>query len=539
MKKYVIFAIAIGILALISGSIATGPIKQEQHKNPGISISGTVETIKNFAKTSQPAGGGTCTDGTDLGGGNIRINCDSTKSPHNEMAISVDPSDPNHIVAGSNDYVFSFNGAVIVLKTIAGGYYTSFDGGATWINGLTSNGKFAYAGDPSVAFNKKFGLVHYGVAAFQSTGSALSVQISTSTDGGKTFGKPVIVALGSGFTIANDKPYITVDNNPGSSHYGRLYVTWTQFISDQSGNYIKSPIMLSFSNDGGKTFSTPEEISGNSANLCAYPAVSSNTGICNEDQFSSPVVGTDGTLYVAFENEQGDSTQGEFRDQYLIVNSTDEVNWNGPYQAVATIYDGTNDYPINVDGRQNLSNSQFRVNSAGNLAVDPSTNQLYIAFSDNRKRTASSTNTTVFVTTSTDGGLTWSSSVQVPKGGLSNPADAFFPWAAVNSGVLKVAFSDRSYDSNNVKYGETLAKSTDNGAMFSSSEVDTGLSNPDDSFWFSDGTGKATFIGDYNGLDIGSDGISHPIWTDMRMTAFSNPPPGYGHKTQDAVTARS
>src|SRR6266542_2538258 len=35
-----------------------------------------------------------CTDGTDLGDGNIRINCDSTQLPHNETTIAVDPVDP-------------------------------------------------------------------------------------------------------------------------------------------------------------------------------------------------------------------------------------------------------------------------------------------------------------------------------------------------------------------------------------------------------------------------------------------------------------
>ncbi len=150
------------------------------------------------------------------------------------------------------------------------------------------------------------------------------------------------------------------------------------------------------------------------------------------------------------------------------------------------------------------------------------------------------TNTDVFVVTSSDGGATWGSVTPVLKG---DPAqnDQFYPWTAVDSkGVLNVAFSDRSFDPNNIKYGETLAISTNGGTSFSHMRVDTGLSNPDDSRWFTNGgqtNGKATFIGDYNGLAVGSDRATHPIWTDMRTSAFPNPPPGRGHNTQDAVTA--
>jgi hypothetical protein len=348
--------------------------------------------------------------------------------------------------------------------------------------------------------------------------------------------------------VFNDKPYIAVDNNPVSPFYGRLYVTWTRFRFGNLGNFIQAPIFLSFSDDGCKTFSTPKEISGSSATLCAHPLASSNAGRCNEDQYSSPVVGPDGTLYVAFENGELEGAP-EFRSEYLVVRSTDGGNtFQGPFQAVGPIFDGTNDYPINVIGRQTLTNGQFRVNSAGNLAVDPAsgpdvaTTKLYIAFSDNRNGTLTGnfetvqTNADVFVVVSSDGGTTWNSPNPVLTGTASQN-DQFYPWAAVSSaGVLKVRFGDRSYDPANVQYGQTLASSL-NGTTFTAARIDTGLSNPNDSrFLFTNG-GKATFIGDYDGLDIGSDGMSHAIWSDMRTSAFPNPPPGRGHNTQDAVTA--
>ncbi len=571
----ILVAFLITALSLAAFTLALTPAVHAESSTPpfnGPQVSGIFDSSADFSSETPGVGQITlasCTDGTSLGGGNIRVNCDSIKFPHNEMSIAVNPINANHIVAGSNDYELFFRGATLIERIIAG-FYTSTDGGTTWHNGHIDPGGFTFSGDPAVAFNVNLGLVHYGTVAFnagQHGGFATAtVEVNTSPDGGQTFGHPVIVALGMGgtrVTVFNDKPYITVDNNPTSPHYGRLYVTWTRFTFDQFGRYISSPIFLAFSDDGGQTFSEGQEISGTSTALCANPVNSFNTNICNEDQFSSPVVGPDGTVYVAFENQEFQGASTGFRNQYLVVSSTDGgVTFGSPSQAVFPIFDGGNDYPINVNGRQTLSNSQFRVNSAGNLAVDPSSGpspagtKLYIAFSDNREGVAIcgssctpstvTTNTDVLVVSSTNGGSSWNSPVNVPPGS-SSENDLFYPWAAVTDtgGVLKVAFKDRSYDPNNIKYGETLATSTDGGAIFTSVRVTTGtgtsnLSNPNDSRWFTNGgttNSKATFIGDYEGLAIGSDGTSHPIWTDMRTSQFPSPPLGRGHNTQDVVTA--
>ncbi len=543
-----------------------GPVSGDRSYHPP-PLSGIFQAASNFANDSTAPGQGAitksfCTNGTDLGGGNIRINCDSAKLPHNELSIAVDPANPNHIVAGSNDYeLFSIPGASGFLQKIIAGYYTSTDGGTTWLNGHIDPGGFFFSGDPSIAFNKKLGLVHYATVGFNlGAGGAFTVptvQVNTSRDGGLTFERPTVVAHGTGsrlVQIFNDKPYIAVDNNSGSPHYGRLYVTCTRFEffgASQSG-YFRSPILFSYSDDGGNSFSDPKEISGSSATLCHNPGISSNEDVCNENQDSVPAVGPDGTLYVAFENGEFEGSAHGFRDQYLVVRSTDGgQTFQGPFQAVFPIFDGNDDYPRNMEGRQTLSNSQFRVNSAGNITVDPtsgpapgSTN-LYIAFSDNRNGTLTgdfntvATNTDIVVVKSSSGGTSWNAPVV-----LTSARDQFYPWVAVGlDGNLRVAFSDRNYDPSNIQYGETLASSFDGGISFSLLRVDTGLSNPNDSRFQTEITktsttnGKALFIGDYNGLDIGSDLVMHPAWTDMRTTAYTNPPPGTGHKTQDAVTA--
>src|SRR5438445_4687092 len=191
------------------------------------------------------------------------MNCDTINTPHNETTIAVDPADPNHMVAGSNDFVVRPN--VPTIGFLVSSFYTSTDGGATWFNGHIPSTGFNEAGDPGVAFNSKFADVHFvqlgESLGLGSRGNVVSgVQVSTSNDGGVTWGKPVLVPRGT--RSFDDKPAIAVDNNPASSHYGRMYVSWTRFLLTGA-----SPIYLAYSDDGAQTFSAPKEISG-SGSFC-------------------------------------------------------------------------------------------------------------------------------------------------------------------------------------------------------------------------------------------------------------------------------
>ncbi len=453
---------------------------------------------------------GICSSTTTFGS-NAMANCDSTVLPHNETAVAVDPNNPAHLLAGSNDTELVSGKAKTAL-----GYYTSFDGGRTWLNGQVPNAGFAQTADPAVGFDS-LGNAYYAIIAFdlglggQALGGA--IQVSRSSDGGQTFETPVTVEESTSDAIFEDKPYLVVDTNPGSPFLNSVYIVWTRFHFNSADSYLESPIFFSASRDGGRTWSSPMEISGNNRAVCTFSGTPlPYDGRCKENQFGSPVVGADGTLFVAFENGQA-LNDGNFRSQYLVVKSSDGgTTWNPPVRASDIIRDGVSDYPINVNGRQTLSNSQFRVNSAGNLSIDPTRGTLFVVWSDNRNGTATDTNTDVFIASSSDGGATWSSPRDIALSG-----DQFYPWGAVGpDGTLNVSFMDRSYDPANSKYGITLARLPIRGSG-TLQRVDTGLSDPNHARWFSSRTnGKTTFLGDYTGLAVGSDGVAHPVWTDMR-----------------------
>ena len=83
------------------------------------------------------------------------------------------------------------------------------------------------------------------------------------------------------------------------------------------------------STDGGATWSPGVEISGSNPAICTVPAV----GPCNDDQGSNPVVGPDGTIYVAFANG---NVPGAGQEQVLFVkcpaaaDCSNQASWTPP-----------------------------------------------------------------------------------------------------------------------------------------------------------------------------------------------------------------
>src|SRR5690349_6205091 len=72
----------------------------------------------------------------------VQLDCDDG-TPNNEPNIVVDPNDPKHLVAGSNDY-----------SQCCDQMYASFDGGRTWHNSDISTKNDSVTGsDPVTSFD--------------------------------------------------------------------------------------------------------------------------------------------------------------------------------------------------------------------------------------------------------------------------------------------------------------------------------------------------------------------------------------------------
>jgi len=203
-------------------------------------------------------------------------------------------------------------------------------------------------------------------------------------------------------------------------------------------------------------------------------------------------------------------------------------SWSSP-QMIAALEDGSRDFPLNVDGRQTLTNYQLRAPITGNLVADPTqSGRLYFTFFDNRNGVHDVdnpvTNTNVFLTKSTDGGVSWSAPARVNPAGSGAGNDQWFPWVDISpvDGTVGIVYTDRRYDPSHDTYGATLSESPAGGGSFSAQQVTTATSHPRESVFFQAGANApgcetcTRFHGDYIGLAYGSDGNANAVWTDMR-----------------------
>lgn len=453
---------------------------------------------------------------------NVKMDCRATSAPNNELNVAVDPNHPNHLVASSNDY-----------ESCCDEFYTSSNGGKIWSSGdITTEGGDVTGSDPVSVISKKTGTVFHASLNFANDGTFTDVVDSRSVDGGLNWTTAQVVYSSPDQSVFfNDKEWITVDNNPSSPYYGRVYITWTKFSA------TNSPILMSYSSDDGLTWSPGVEISGSSNKICTYQP--SGGHACDQDQFSVPTVGPDGTVYVSFENGQNQAIwePGEmFDDQIIVISSGDGgATWSKPVMA-ASLEDGSRDYPINVDGRQTLTGLQVRLgqNTSGVAGSTPGT--VYVVWSDNRNGVHDSdnpvTNSDVFMAKSSDYGKTWTGPIPVSTA----PSDQWQAWMDVNpvTGQPGVVYFDRSASNPNL-YNTTLA--TIPAGPITYRKVSTEASNPFNSLYFQAGIPGcmrcSVFNGDYNGIAYGSDGSANMAWTDMRDVA-----PNVGHHLEHAYFAR-
>jgi hypothetical protein len=484
----------------------------------------------------------------------------------NEESIAANPNNSKDIVASQNDY-----------RRGDGNCYAAYslDGGKNW-NDSTVPMSFTRGeaqprqywqagGDTSVAWDTR-GNAYISCQLFDRGGgvsqnpdqsSAFVVMRSTGNDGASwNFpGRYSVINFdpeGAG-TVLEDKALMAIDDNPSSPFRDRIYVTWTEFAADGTA-YIYEV----HSNDYGETFSSPVVVSEDSSLCSNNYGIATPHGNCNENQFSDPFVGPDGSLYVAYNNYNNTVSGNDNRNQILLSKSTDGgATFSAPVKASdyfdlpeCDAYQGAGADPFRacVPEKGSSTVSVFRATNYAAGAVNPKNpNQVvvtvgsYINKDSNESngcapasfdpntginlytgvKTAGACNNKILVSVSNNGGASFSGAAVDPRQeevANQDPGqkrtDQFWQWAAfTKGGKLAVDYYDRQYghDETNGSSDFTLSGSKDL-VKFGSKRVTTSSMPPPTQFG---GPHGGQFYGDYIWLDTaGNDAL--PIWSDTR-----------------------
>jgi len=427
--------------------------------------------------------------------------------PQNETNVAVSLSNPNIAVAGSNDYV---SGGVTVM-------YTS-DGGKKWgtirVNPqFAGNRDYCSGGDPWFAYSLRDKAFYFVQLCFFRANAVSEVQLYKSIDNGHTWTPGLqsgLVASNWNYTtktldpsIFHDNNQVTVDNNPTSPHYGRVYVTHVKFHILSNGSSDYCPVQLDYT-DNVPTFN-PRLTVFQHTNVVPDNPTGKGLGL-SANQWARPQVETNGTLDIAYALE--DCNSG-LDTHFMMQKSADG---GATFLASPVQIDHTGDYADNPDLGDVLPPTTFRAPDSTGFWFNAATGKLGFDYQNNRDRATSGAN--ISFEQSSDGGLTWSPMlyISVTPGGLPAPNDQFFPsLTSLADGRWVAIWYDRRNDPSNTKI-ETFQSISKDGIHWPNQDISTTSWDPNLSFFKS-----GAFIGDYIGVSASTTHI-YPTWADGRTT---------------------
>jgi hypothetical protein len=206
-----------------------------------------------------------------------------------------------------------------------------------------------------------------------------------------------------------DKQWVAVNHILGNRFQDHVYAAWSVFENKAT------KVRMAVSRDRGVSFDRAVTISPPSQ---VGPAVT----------FVLPQIDAAGSVYVAFVSFPPNGTVSTI----YVARSDDDAQTFTPFVPVTT---------VNIIPTPGLPNTRFRDGITESFAASPTyAGHLYLAYEE-----WSGTKMDAKFTQSTDGGLTWSTSVVVNDNvDVGGPTDQFQPSVAAGSGgAVVIAFYDR------------------------------------------------------------------------------------------------
>jgi len=495
------------------------------------------------------------------------------RNKQNEPALAVDANQPNILAAGSNDNIDLAPCVGSRCPFTAGvgvsGIYFSFDSGTSWTqptytgwsarSGTPGVGPIGTlpkyfesglvsGGDPALAFGPRPGpggtfswsngeRLYYAnltsnfnavrseeaFKGFEAIAVSRTDDVASAAAGhNSAWMDPVLVSKQSSTTFS-DKDQIWADNASSSPFFGNVYVCWASFRSQEkglNGMIAPQPLIVAVSTDGGTTW-TQKQVTTASDNPFNTKQGFGRTGC---------TVRTDshGVVYV-FANQIAVGTPGN--SSHIMIKSFDGgKSWTRPQNiglAVNTCFllqfDGSI-FRCVMDGvggaRDDLSASPSVDIANGAPTGARATDEILRTWVDGRD---GANNVHVFVSSSTDGGNSWSDPTVAPaetagdRGYYSAIAispkgtDAYLVYNAFTTPLFNDTTSPRTLVGV-VKHADIGA----NGALGTWSELHRGAAGDprgsgQNNLWLE-------FLGDYV-YAVATDTYGAAVWNDTRNAA--------------------
>jgi hypothetical protein len=412
-------------------------------------------------------------------------NCDADLDPEQAYRlgsevqpwIAVNPANPKNIAAvWQQDWYVSGGGR-------GTGAAVSMDGGATWEH-LVIPGLSSCSGGPWLRTN-------YAWLSFAQNGDLYSVSrpfdepelgelggavvVSRSTDGGLSWGDPVLVDKIDG-PLANTKPSITADPEDPCT----AYVGWTRYHEPFPS--VAATVLVSRTTDCGETWQEPQVLSDVSRRFIGVQILALPDGSLRA--FS---VGGEGrTMIVQQSTDKGDT----WSEPTLVANLRRFAP--GPFTA---------------DGTRRIFSAEYLFD----VAVDRTTGSLYAVWEQMFVPAPAEFPANIAFTSSTDGGVTWSTPIRIDQTPVSASFllnQAFLPSVEVaDDGIVAVTY----YNFQNAMLGSPSSltdtwfvhcdpASVDCAEETSWSGTELRLTPRAFDFLLAPDRGENLFLGDYVGL---------------------------------------
>jgi hypothetical protein len=436
---------------------------------------------QQLSSKNAPTGNGF--SGSSLQAG-TNVDASNECGPQSETYITVNPSNPKTLAAGSNE----------IFRLPMRGYFST-DNGASWggvdlpLPPAIGNG-IDFGSDPTLAFDTR-GNVFYGyIVVFFGHGNGINgteMAVARSSDGGATYPNVTFFSFSGGENHFNDKPMITADTSSASRFRNNVYVAWDA----ASGGSTGGGVLLARSTDHGASFSVTriDAPTGPGRSIGAVP-------------FTGPT----GQVYAAW-NDYAANT-------IAFNRSLDGGVTCGQANVIAA---KSLPFAIGIPAEFSRGALVYPACAADN-STGAHRGRLYCSWMD---LTAAGT-TDIFLSYSDNQGSAWSNPVAVTDQ-LPFKVDRFNHWLSVDpvTGEVNVSFYDTRNDPTGFRYGTDiyLSRSTNGGQTFSlpNLRVSSATSNEHDcnGLFPCNAINYGNQQGDYAGL-ASFGGVSHPIWTDSR-----------------------